>query len=141
VLDNGVYGLTKGHVSPTTPEGERTITSPAGHGEPMADPLGIALAAGASWLARATAGNVRHLAEMIAAGVRHPGFALVHTSSPCPTYRGSEEYETYKTRARYLHLTDHDPTDRQAARREIESAEHIALGVLYHETRPVFSGR
>ncbi|MEE8353876.1 MAG: thiamine pyrophosphate-dependent enzyme, partial [Dehalococcoidales bacterium] len=82
VHNNQVYGLTKGQASPTSDTGFVTKTTPQGAPEAF-HPLAIAVAAGASFVARGFAGDVGHLAGLIADGIRHRGFALIDILQPC----------------------------------------------------------
>ncbi|MBP0651126.1 2-oxoacid:ferredoxin oxidoreductase subunit beta, partial [Mycobacterium tuberculosis] len=87
VMDNAVYGMTKGQASPTTEAdwGNSKLT-PGGTGVEPVEPVRLALAAGAGFVARGFAGNTAETADLILAGMRHPGFAFIHVLSPCVTY-------------------------------------------------------
>ncbi len=87
VMDNRVFGMTKGQPSPTTEPDWDSPMAPGGTGIPPFDPVAIALAAGAGFVARGFSGDPNGLARMIVAAVRWPGFALVEVLSPCVTYR------------------------------------------------------
>ena len=82
VMDNHVYGMTKGQPSPTTEPDWDTKLSPGGTGMRSFHPLVIALASGANFVARAFAGDPNGTAEIIAQAIRHPGFSFVEILSP-----------------------------------------------------------
>ncbi|HRA62297.1 MAG TPA: thiamine pyrophosphate-dependent enzyme, partial [Burkholderiaceae bacterium] len=83
VMDNHVYGMTKGQASPTTEPDWDNKLSPGGPGIRAFHPLVIALASGANFVARAFAGDQNGTADMIAQAVRHPGFSFIEILSPC----------------------------------------------------------
>ncbi len=138
VHDNQIYGLTKGQASPTTPQGQKTKTQP--HGAPSAafNPVAVAVAMGAAFVARGFAGDIDHLAGLIAAGARHPGFALIDVLQPCVSFNKVNTYAWYKERC-YALGDDHDPTDFGAAMEKARQwGERIPIGVLYTNDRPAF---
>ena len=92
VMDNAVYGMTKGQASPTTPpDWTDSALTPRGTGIPAFRPAAIALASGASFIARGFSGDPHGLSELIARAILHPGFAFVHVLSPCRTYRPDDQ--------------------------------------------------
>jgi 2-oxoglutarate ferredoxin oxidoreductase subunit beta len=138
VHDNQVYGLTKGQASPTTPKGQQTKTQPHGAASEAFNPVAVAVAMGAGFVARGFAGEIDHLAELIAAAVRHPGFALVDVLQPCVSFNKINTFAWYRERCSRLG-PDHDPTDFQAAMaRALEFGETIPIGVLWTSHRPPF---
>ncbi len=141
VIDNGVYGLTKGQASPTTQIGVVTVSSPYGKLEQAVSPLELYLAVGVSFIASGFSSKPKDLALLIGAAMDHPGFAIVHVQSPCTTY--NDTYEALKGNFQkgieplvYEVPEDHDPTDRIAAFGLVHSPG-IPLGVIYRdEVRP-----
>lgn len=87
VMDNRVYGMTKGQPSPTTEPDWKGPLAPHGTGIPVFSPLAMAIAAGANFVARGFSGDPNGLAQLILEGIRWPGFALIEVLSPCVTYR------------------------------------------------------
>ena len=87
VMDNRVYGMTKGQPSPTTEPDWDSRIAPGGIGLRPFNPLQLAIAAGANFVARGFAGDPDGLAELIVEGIRWPGFAFVEVLSPCITFR------------------------------------------------------
>jgi 2-oxoglutarate ferredoxin oxidoreductase subunit beta len=113
VMDNGVYGNTKGQTSPTTAAGTSTPSSPQGAVEEPVHPLRLALAAGISYLAQGVSSDPAQLIRLVEGGIRHRGFALVNVISPCPTYDRIRTYTWWRER---LHNLDEDPGYRAADR-------------------------
>ncbi len=140
VMDNRIYGLTKGQTSPTTPTGERTATSLYGWPETPANPIGLALAYGMSFVAQSFAGDIKGLTDLIVQAVRWPGFAFIEVHSPCVTYRGREQYKLIRERSARV-PDDHDRSDRAAAFRLADDPEQLYLGVLFQGAGPTFDQR
>jgi 2-oxoglutarate ferredoxin oxidoreductase subunit beta len=132
VEDNQIYGLTKGQYSPTSEKGFVTSTSPDGSIELAFNPMAIALAAGATFIARSFAGEPKHVARMIAEGMKHRGYALIDVLQPCITFNKINTYDWYRERIYHLEDEGYDPADREAAwLKAHEWQERIPLGVLY----------
>jgi len=136
LLDNGIYGLTKGQTSPTSAQTLRTPTTPYGDSYATVNPLMMLLSYGASWVAQAYAGLPHHLEEMIAQAIRHNGFSYLHILSPCVTFdKTSKTYANLDQEVRAL-PEDHDTGDLMAALGEAARSETPALGLFYEEERP-----
>lgn len=137
MMDNGIYGLTKGQVSPTSPHDLVTKTSAYGNIEPPMNPVLMALSCGATFIARAFSGDPKTSQEIIAAAIQHRGFSFVHMVSPCVTYRGREQFDIVRERIRAL-PEGYDPTNRDDARRvAFEDTEAvITLGTIWVAERP-----
>jgi len=136
VMDNQVYGLTKGQTSPTTPATMSTKASPMG---PMADPvrpLELALAGGATFVAQAFSGDMKQLVALLKEGVRHRGFSLINVQSPCVTYNELNTYAFFREHTYDLAKRGHDAMDLEAAHRVARDAEGVPTGVLYRADRP-----
>src|SRR5512134_3384029 len=86
VMDNQTYGLTKGQLSPTSPRGRHTVSSPLGSLEEPVNPLLYVLAYGAGFVAQGTPADMPGLAGLIEQAIRYPGFSFVNIQSPCITY-------------------------------------------------------
>ena len=137
IMDNGVYGLTKGQSSPTTELGVITPTTPFGKLENALNPLQLYLTLGASFVASGFSSKPRDLANLITEGMKHPGFSIVHVQSPCTTY--NDNHDTLKGNAKkgidpitWDIPEDHDSCDRQAAFNLLQEGG-IPLGVLYQD--------
>jgi 2-oxoglutarate ferredoxin oxidoreductase subunit beta len=83
IINNFIYGLTGGQFSPTTPVGSYAQTSPDGALEPTFDIAQVAMAAGATYVARSTVSNPRHISEMVKGGLAHPGMSVIEVISNC----------------------------------------------------------
>ena len=133
VMDNEIYGLTKGQASPTTPLGDQTVSTTFGHIERPMNPVAMVVAYGATFVARAFAMDAKHHADMVRQAIEHKGFSFVHSISPCTTFRdGKAGVEAQRARLRYLD-ENHDPTDRGAALALAEDRDTINVGVIYRE--------
>ncbi len=140
VHNNQVYGLTKGQCSPTTEQGMKTPSTPAGAPDLPVNPLAVAIAAGASFVARTYAGDAAHMLTTLLAAIRHPGFALVDILQPCVTYNHLNTYQYFQSRC-YV-MTDHNPADKVAAfARALEWGDRIPLGTFYEEIRPTLESQ
>ena len=135
VMDNEVYGMTKGQASPTTqPDWDRSKLTPHGTGVRRFQPPAIALAAGASFIARGFSGDPNGLTRLLVEAIEHPGFAFVHVLSPCQTFR--PEQKDWKNQ---VHACRMEATHNAAeAARLIQQDDGMALGLLYHEVLPVW---
>jgi 2-oxoglutarate ferredoxin oxidoreductase subunit beta len=131
VMDNHVYGMTKGQASPTTEPDWDNKLSPGGTGIRSFHPLVIALASGASFVARAFAGDPNGTAEIIAEGIRHPGFSFIEILSPCVTFRPDQREWKH-----HAHPAPVAPTDDAArAARRIMTDDGFNIGILYSGDR------
>ena len=126
VMDNHVYGMTKGQPSPTTEPDWDSKLAPGGTGLREFHPLVIALASGANFIARAFSGDPNGTADLIAQAVRHPGFSFIEVLSPCVTYRPEQRGWKDAVRPASVAVTD-DPA--RAARR-LMTDDGFNLGVL-----------
>jgi 2-oxoglutarate ferredoxin oxidoreductase subunit beta len=137
--DNQIYGLTKGQYSPTSDSGFVTSTSRDGSIEMAARPLALALAAGGTFLARGFAGDVKHLAGLVAQALAHRGYALLDVLQPCVTFNRKNTYDWYRERIYDLQEAGHDPSDRAAAfQKALEWGDRIPIGVLYQVRLPTY---
>ena len=137
IMDNGVYGLTKGQSSPTTRVGEVTSSTPFGKLEAQLNPLELYLTLGVSFIASGFSGQPRPLAQLITQGMEHPGFAIVHVQSPCTIY--NDTFEALKgdvkkgiEPALWAVPEEHDTTDRAAAHGLLQHGG-IPVGVVYQD--------
>ncbi len=141
VHDNQVYGLTKGPASPTSDEGFVTKAQPSGALSAPFNPVAIAVAMRAPFVARGFSGSIDHLAELIRQAIAHEGLALVDILQPCVTFNKVNTFAWYKKRC-YEIPAGHDPRDRGAAMKLAEEwGERIPIGVIYEDDRPAFEAR
>ena len=132
VMNNQVYGLTTGQLSPTSVKGMQTKSTPFGSVENPINPIPLAIAAGATYVARGFTGQQKQLVELIKGGLEHKGFALIDTFSPCVTYNHDNTHEFFKQRTRKLEEMGHDPTNFQAAMEQgCQWGEIIPIGLFW----------
>lgn len=135
ILDNAVYGLTKGQGSPTTPLGMVTGTTPFGMQDPPLDPILMFLSYGFTFIARAFSSNVKDLSTLLQKAVAHKGFSIIQLISPCPTFNQVITFDWMKERVATI-PGDHDPTDIDAAFRLALDHENVRTGIFYQVERP-----
>ncbi len=152
VMDNQIYGLTKGQLSPTSPRGLKTVSSAFGSLESPVNPLMYVLAYGAGFVAQGTPADMAGLADVIEQGIRFPGFAFINVQSPCVTF-GQEDTQLKAQKGQMKNLTEmgHDPADRIAALRLAQDyGQALYTGVFFRSPaahtdlrgrRPRASGR
>lgn len=115
VMDNQIYGLTTGQISPTSRMEMKTKSTPFGSIEPPINPITAAIMNGATFVARGFSGDVRHLTQIMTQAIQHKGFALIDIFSPCVTFNHDNDYPFFKPRIRRLEDEGHDPGDWKAA--------------------------
>jgi 2-oxoglutarate/2-oxoacid ferredoxin oxidoreductase subunit beta len=135
LMDNEIYGLTKGQAAPTTPAGDKTKSTFYGNPEPSFDPCELAISFGATWVGRAFSGDVKGTVELMSKALAHHGFAFLNVMSPCVTWRGDDQFKTLKAKARAIPET-HDRTSRAAAQAYTRETDVMSLGVLYEVKTP-----
>lgn len=136
VHDNQIYGLTKGQASPTSERGMVTRTQPAGVLLAPLNPVALAVAADAAFVARGYAGDRKFLQQLMVEAMRFKGFALLDILQPCITFNRLNTYHWYQERV-YRIDGSHNPADREAAfRLALEFDDRIPTGVIYRNERP-----
>jgi len=134
VMDNHVYGMTKGQPSPTTEPDWVSKLAPHGTGIRPFQPLAIALASGAGFIARGFAGDPATLTKLIVEGINHKGFSFIEVLSPCPTFRPEQKLWKHSVKSLEQEATD-DPV--QAAMR-IHADDGMSTGLIYQRELPVW---
>jgi len=132
IMDNAIYGLTKGQTSPTSMVGFQTKTTPQGSVDRPLNPLLLAITAGATFVARAFSGKPKELAELIVQGIDHKGFSVVHVYSPCPTFNKVNTFKSYREETQAI-PAGHDPSDKVAAMALANSIEPLYVGRIFEE--------
>lgn len=136
VHDNQIYGLTKGQASPTSPIGLHTSTQPGGVTNEPFNPVGVAVAMRAGFVARGFSGMQEHLADLIVQAIDHRGFALVDILQPCVSFNKLNTFAWYKKRCYHL-PEDYDPTNWETSMKTaFEWGDKIPVGVIYKNDRP-----
>jgi 2-oxoglutarate ferredoxin oxidoreductase subunit beta len=138
VMDNQIYGLTKGQLSPTSPRGRKTVTSSFGSLEDPVNPLLYVLGYGASFVAQGSPADMPGLGRIIEQAIRFPGFAFVNVQSPCVTYgEEADQLKAQKARIVSLETIGHDPADWAAAsERAREQGTKFYTGIFYRNPSP-----
>jgi 2-oxoglutarate/2-oxoacid ferredoxin oxidoreductase subunit beta len=138
VMDNQIYGLTKGQLSPTSRRGLLTSSSPLGALEEPVNPLLYVLGYGAGFVAQGTPADMAGLAQVIEEAIRHPGFAFVNVQSPCVTFGHPEwQLRQHKAVQQPLHSLGHDPADRlRAMALAQEYGSRLYTGILFRDPNP-----
>jgi 2-oxoglutarate ferredoxin oxidoreductase subunit beta len=141
VLDNGIYGLTKGQASPTSTQDFKRERGLAGQDERPINPVMLLISSGCGFVARTHAGNLPHLRQMFRAAIQYPGFAFLHVMAGCVTYQKPSYAQKLYQQCDML-PEDYDPTDFSRAI-EMARAERFMLGILYRRPpgeRPAAAG-
>ncbi|PSP49822.1 2-oxoacid ferredoxin oxidoreductase [Halobacteriales archaeon QH_3_68_24] len=133
VMDNRIYGLTKGQFSPTSREDFETATSPDGTDMPPVNPLALAYAAGATFIAQSFSSDSQRHTELVKEAIEHDGFGFVNCYSPCVTFNDVDTYDYFRDSLVDLAETDHDPTDPADAKGKILEGDKEYMGVLYRD--------
>lgn len=136
VMDNQVYGMTKGQASPTTePDWAKSKLTPGGTGISPFNPMVIALASGANFVGRCVSSDPNNVAKVICEAIAHPGFSFVQVLSPCVTYR--PEQRDWKKTARPSPVET--TTDAALAARRLMTDDGLNMGVLFKGNRAVYA--
>ncbi|NVM22611.1 MAG: 2-oxoacid:ferredoxin oxidoreductase subunit beta [Desulfobacterales bacterium] len=138
VHNNQVYGLTKGQASPTTAEGFVTKAQPEGVFSMPFNPIAVAVAMHAGFVARGFSGMIDHLSNLIQQGIAHRGLALIDVLQPCVSFNKVNTFAWYKERCEPL-PPEYNPTDWQSAMKiACEWGDKIPIGIIYRNDRIAF---
>ncbi|MCR8642110.1 2-oxoacid:ferredoxin oxidoreductase subunit beta [Paenibacillus sp. N1-5-1-14] len=132
VMDNQIYGLTKGQPSPRSAEGFKTKGAPAGTIEQALAPLEMALAAGATFVAQSFSSNLKQLTAVIEEGMKHKGFSMINVFSPCVTFNKVNTYDWFKENVVDLEsIPDYDSSNRAMAMSKLMETNGMLTGIIY----------
>jgi 2-oxoglutarate ferredoxin oxidoreductase subunit beta len=133
VMDNQIYGLTTGQVSPTSMKGMKTKSTPHGSVENPINPIPMAIVGGATYVARAFSGKQKHLVEILKGAIEHRGFSFVDVFSPCVTYNKDNTFKWFNPRIKILEEEEgYDPTDFHASLdKGYMWGEEIPIGLIW----------
>jgi 2-oxoglutarate ferredoxin oxidoreductase subunit beta len=135
VMNNQIYGLTTGQVSPTSQVGLMTKSTPFGNVEYPMNPLTSAIMNGATYVARGYSGDIRGLTKLISGAIEHKGFALVDVFSPCVTFNLDNTHDFFKQRIKKLEDVEHNPDDwKTACEYAMEWGDTIYTGLFFEKT-------
>lgn len=136
VMDNQVYGLTKGQTSPRSQMGFKTKSTPAGSIESAIAPMQMALTAGAGFVAQAVSSDLKQLTRLIEEGIKHKGFSLINVYSPCVTYNKINTYDWFKENLVNLDNEEsYDASNRQQAMQKLMEHDGLVTGLIYQNSQ------
>ncbi|MCX8163101.1 MAG: thiamine pyrophosphate-dependent enzyme [Candidatus Micrarchaeota archaeon] len=138
VQNNQIYGLTTGQASPTSEKSMKTKSTPFGVIEQPINPIALALAAGATFIARGFSGDLTHLSNLISQGIKHKGFAFIDVFQPCVIWNHINTFEYFRKKCYKLEQTDYKPNDKFEAFRKAFETDKLPIGVFYQEQRPTY---
>ncbi|MCR8848722.1 2-oxoacid:ferredoxin oxidoreductase subunit beta [Rossellomorea sp. SC111] len=132
VMDNQIYGLTKGQTSPRSSAGFKTKSTPQGSIEQALAPMEMALSAGATFVAQSFSSDLKELTALIEAGLNHKGFSLINVFSPCVTYNKINTYDWFKENLTKLgDVEGYDPSNREQAMNTLMEKDGLVTGLIY----------
>jgi 2-oxoglutarate ferredoxin oxidoreductase subunit beta len=137
--DNFLYALTTGQTSPATPHGSKTKSTPDGNPDYPFSPLALAISAGANFVARAYAGDIATLTDLMVQANDYKGLSIIDMLQPCITFNKEYTHE-YLRENTYKLGDDYDPTDKAAAfvKSQEWGSKKIPMGILYKGSRPSY---
>jgi 2-oxoglutarate ferredoxin oxidoreductase subunit beta len=138
--NNQTYGLTTGQTSPTSDLGYKSKSTPLGNTEMPVNPIAMGIVGGATFVARAFAGDVKHMNAVLVRAFKHNGFALVDVFQPCVTFNKVNTYDFFRSTTYKLEDEGHNPADKAAALQRAVEHERLPIGVFYEADRPTFEG-
>ncbi len=135
VMDNQIYGLTKGQTSPSSAPGFVTKTTPHGAIEHNVSPLQLALTSGATFIAQSFSSDIKELTAIIEAGIQHKGFSFINVFSPCVTYNKVNTYDWFKENITKLStIENYDPSNKGLALSTVAEHDGLVTGIVYQDT-------
>jgi 2-oxoglutarate/2-oxoacid ferredoxin oxidoreductase subunit beta len=138
IHDNQIYGLTKGQASPTSMEGMVTDVQVNGNANTPLNPMLLAIACGAGFVARSFSGRKEHLISVMKQAIEYKGYAMVDILQPCVSFNKVNTFAFYNQRVYELD-EDYDSSNKLAAmEKAMEFGDKIPIGVLYREEKPDF---
>ena len=138
MLDNAIYGLTKGQISPTTDKNSAAHGFPEGSTNDSLNPVGLALAYNASFVARGFSGQLNQLIDLIVQAAKHKGFSFLHVISPCVVFNNTYPY--YSKNVSII-PESHDPSEKRAALELWQDPGKTYLGVFHKNERESYATR
>ena len=132
VMDNQVYGLTKGQTSPRSEMGFKTKSTPSGSIESAIHPMEMALTVGAGFVAQSVSSDLKQLTHVIEEGIKHKGFSLINVYSPCVTYNKVNTYDWFKENLVNLDNDEnYDASNRSMAMQKLMEHHGLVTGIIY----------
>lgn len=134
VMDNQIYGLTKGQTSPSSAKGFVTKSTPKGNIEQNIAPLELAISSGATFVAQSFSSDIKELTSIIEEAINHKGFSFVNVFSPCVTYNKINTYDWFKENLTKLaDIEGYDNTNKSQAMQTVLDTESMITGVIYQD--------
>lgn len=135
VMDNQIYGLTKGQTSPSSAPGFVTKSTPKGNIEQNVKPLELALSSGATFVAQGFSSDIKGLTKMLEDAINHDGFSFVNVFSPCVTYNKVNTYDWFKENLTSIEdIEGFDVTDKSNATQKVLEYDSLIKGIVYQDT-------
>ncbi|PIC80779.1 2-oxoacid ferredoxin oxidoreductase [Sporosarcina sp. P18a] len=139
VMDNQIYGLTKGQTSPRSEDGFITSSTPEGSIEKAISPMEMAITSGASFVAQCFSADIKELTATVEAGIQHKGFSIINVYSPCVTYNKVNTYDWFKENLTKLSdLEGYDSSNREMAMNTLMKHNSLITGIVYQEEKPSY---
>ncbi|HWQ97694.1 MAG TPA: 2-oxoacid:ferredoxin oxidoreductase subunit beta [Clostridia bacterium] len=135
VHDNQIYGLTKGQASPTSGFGMVTGVQTDGNINEPLNPVLLAIASGAGFVARGFTGHKEQLIALMKEAISYKGYALVDILQPCVSFNKTNTFGWYKERVYDLDASYDAGNKATALIKSMEFDEKIPLGILYREEK------
>jgi len=130
--NNSVYALTTGQFSPLTEKGWKGPSTPLGSFEEPFNPISLMIEVGATFVARAYAGEIKHLTDIIVEATKHDGFAFIEVLQPAVSYHKWDEY------SKYVEFLNSEPQTREDALNMARNSHKFTLGVFYRTEKPIY---
>lgn len=135
VMDNHIYGLTKGQTSPRSDVGFKTKSTPAGSIESPLGAMELAISSGATFVAQSFSSNLKELTSIIQQAIEHKGFSIVNVFSPCVTFNKVNTYDWFKEHLVSLDdIEGYDRHNRVKAISTLMENNGLVTGVIYQDT-------
>ncbi len=135
VMDNQIYGLTKGQTSPSSAPGFVTKSTPKGNIEQNVKPLELALSSGSTFVAQGFSSDIKGLTKMLEDAINHDGFSFVNVFSPCVTYNKVNTYDWFKENLTSIDdIEGFDVTDKSKATQKVLEYDSLIKGIVYQDT-------
>lgn len=134
VMDNQIYGLTKGQTSPRSAMGFKTKSTPAGSIESSLSVMELALTAGATFVAQGFSTDLKELTSLIEQGIQHKGFSFINVFSPCVTFNKVNTYDWFKENLVSLNdVENYDASNRLTAMQTLMENNGLVTGLIYQD--------
>lgn len=136
VMDNQIYGLTKGQTSPRSDVGFKTKSTPNGSVESALNVMEMALTAGATFVAQSFSSDLKELTSLIEQGINHKGFSLINVFSPCVTFNKVNTYDWFKQNITKLSdVEEYEASNRMTAMQTLMQHNGLVTGLIYQNSQ------